>query len=118
MNDTALSELQQLRSKARGAPAARNADVNGTKFQSIRYDVPLTNLYPAIKPSRLNVPPPAFDGRSPDTSSSSDESDEEEEEVTPPTLYSCTSTGQVHFILPTGLMEQQEEIDHAMPCFT
>lgn len=130
VNDTVLSELQQTiradnhphssRSKARGAPAARNADVakgdlvfiksdgdkyksrelylvmeirddmaslqklNGTKFQSIRYDVPLTNLYPAIKPSRLYVPPPAVDSRSPDTSSSSDESDEEEEEVTPP----------------------------------
>ena len=105
------------RSKARGGPAAQNADItrgdlvfiksegdknksrdiylvmdiqnamavlqklNGPKFQSHRYNVPLNNIYPAVMPS-CKLPTAPSDHTSIAVSSLSDEEDEEED--TPP----------------------------------
>ena len=62
--------------------------LNGTKFQSTRYDVPLTNIYHAIKPNRQNKSPEPIttDHTSVTSSSSSDEDDENEEDIPPPPL--------------------------------
>ena len=117
------NHLHSSRSKARGAPAAQNANVtrgdlvfiksegdknksrdtylvmdiqntmailqklNGTKFQSRRYEVPLTNVFHAIKPSRSDnssKPTAPSDHTTYASSSSSDEEDEDEGEDIPP----------------------------------
>ena len=67
--------------------------LNDTKFHSVRYDVPLANVYPAIKPGYRNSSPlPNRGERAPDTSCSSsssssnnscDEDDGYEEEIPP-----------------------------------
>ena len=117
------NHLHSSRSKARGAPAAQNANItrgdlvfiksegdknksrdtylvmdiqntmailqklNGTKFQSRRYEVPLTNVFHAIKPSRSDnssKPTAPSDHTTYASSSSSDEEDEDEGEDIPP----------------------------------
>ena len=140
VDDSRLSKLQQAicaenhphssRSKAHGAPAARNADItkgdlvfvksdgdknksrdiylvmdiqgdmavlqklNDTKFHSLRYDVPLTNVYPAIKPgfhdkpslsaTKTCTPVASCSSSSSSSDDSSDEDDRYEEEEIPP----------------------------------
>ena len=59
--------------------------LNGTKFQSNRYEVPLTHIYHAIKPSRYSkTPQGASPGHSSSSSSSSSDEEEEYEEDIPP----------------------------------